>query len=181
MIVEHKTLFIVRHAKAEGQEPTAKLSAEGVFQADQLKEQLKKLQIEKIICSPLSRAIQTIKPFVDEKGIHMEIDDRLAERILSVHDMDDWQDRLAQTFNEHDVRFEGGETSREALARIGGVVQDVLKRNETTLLVSHGNLISLFLQSLDNQFGFHEWQAMKNPHIFRIEYEGGRGMFYDLG
>lgn len=179
--METKTLYVVRHAKAGGQEPAAKLTIEGQMQAIQLKEQLKELKVEKIISSPFLRAIQTIEPFANEKGIPIEINTRLAERVLSVHSMDDWQDRLAQTFNDHDVRFEGGESSREALARINSVVQEVLKRNETTLLVSHGNLISLFLQSLDNQFGFSEWQAMKNPHIFRIEYIEGRARFYELG
>lgn len=179
--MEKKTFYIVRHAKAEGQEPAAELSVEGMIQANQLKEQLKELKIEKIISSPFLRAIQTIEPFADERGIHIEVDDRLGERILSINHLEDWMDKLAQTFDDQDVCFEGGESSREALARIDGVIQDVLKENKTVLLVSHGNLISLFLQSLDNQFGFHEWQTMKNPHIFRIEYEEGRAMFYDIG
>lgn len=116
--MEKKTLYVVRHAKAEGQEPAAKLTIEGQVQAIQLKEQLKELKVGKIISSPFLRAIQTIEPFANEKGIHIEIDNRLAERVLSIHSMDDWQDRLAQTFNDHDVRFEGGESSREALARM---------------------------------------------------------------
>lgn len=176
-----RTFYIVRHAKAEGQEPAALLTPEGQLQAVQLKEQLKGLKIEKIISSPFLRAIRTIQPFADDNGFKIETDNRLAERILSINDLEDWQDKLAQTFEDHDVCFEGGESSKEALARINDVVHEVLKGNETTLLVSHGNLISLFLQSLNNQFGFNEWQAMKNPHVYRVEYEEGQAMFYDLG
>ena len=169
-----KVLYVVRHAKAEGQEPIAPLTVEGQIQAIQLMEQLQELGIERIVSSPFLRTIQTIHPFASEEGIDIELDDRLAERMLSTINMDDWLKKLAQTFDDPDLRFQGGESSREALARISSVVQDVLKGDETTLLVSHGNLISLFLQSLDGQFGFEEWKAMKNPHIFRIQFEDGK-------
>ncbi|MGM9949945.1 MAG: histidine phosphatase family protein [Lysinibacillus sp.] len=175
-----KVLYVVRHAKAEGQEPIAQLTAEGQIQAVQLKTELQELGIERIISSPFLRAIQTVHPFANDEGLDIELDDRLAERMLSTIHMDDWLEKLAQTFDEPDLRFEGGESSREALVRISSVMQDVLKSDETTLLVSHGNLISLLLQSLDSQFGFEEWKAMKNPHIFRIDYEEGRVTFFDF-
>ena len=175
-----KVLYVVRHAKAEGQEPIAQLTAEGQIQAIQLKKQLQELGIERIVSSPFLRAIQTVHPFASQEDLDIELDDRLAERMLSSIHMDDWLEKLEQTFVDPDLRFEGGESGREALARINSVVQDVLKSDKTTLLVSHGNLISLFLQSLDNQFGFNEWKAMKNPHVFRIEYEEGRAIFFDF-
>ena len=174
------SLYLVRHAKAEGQEPTALLTAEGRIQAVQLKKRLQELGIEKIISSPFMRAIQTVHPFATEECLDIELDDRLAERMLSTIHMDDWLEKLAQTFDEPDLRFEGGESSREALVRINSVVQDALNSDETALLVSHGNLISLLLQSLDNQFGFNEWKALKNPHVFRIDYEEGRATFVDF-
>ena len=175
-----KVLYVVRHAKAEGQEPIAQLTAEGQIQAIHLKKQLQELGIERIVSSPFLRAIQTVHPFASEEGIDIELDDRLAERMLSTINMEDWLEKLAHTFDDPDLRFEGGESSREGLVRISSVVQDVLKSDETTLLVSHGNLISLFLQSLNSQFGFENWKVMKNPHVFRIEYAEDRATFLDF-
>jgi 2,3-bisphosphoglycerate-dependent phosphoglycerate mutase len=79
-----KTLYIVRHCKAAGQQPEATLTVDGHVQAEQLAEKLAALPIERIISSPFVRAKQSIAPLAERLGLPIVTDTRLAERVLAV-------------------------------------------------------------------------------------------------
>jgi 2,3-bisphosphoglycerate-dependent phosphoglycerate mutase len=83
-------LYIVRHCKAAGQQPEAVLTADGHLQAVQLAEQLAALPIERIISSPFLRAKQSIAPLAERLGLQINIDARLAERVLASPEPPDW-------------------------------------------------------------------------------------------
>ena len=73
----------------------------------------------------------------------------MSERILSTTDLPDWYEKLKETFNDAELKFEGGESSLEAMNRIVNVVDDVCKSEiENTLIVTHGNIMSLLLKIL---------------------------------
>ncbi|MBL1705541.1 histidine phosphatase family protein, partial [Klebsiella pneumoniae] len=40
--------------------------------------------------------------------------------------------------------------------------------HDTTLLVTHGNLLTLILRHFDSSIGFHEWKTLTNPDIYEI-------------
>jgi 2,3-bisphosphoglycerate-dependent phosphoglycerate mutase len=44
----------------------------------------------------------------------------------------------------------------------------------TTLLVTHGNLMTLLLKRFDDRIGCPEWQQLTNPDIYRITRAGSR-------
>jgi 2,3-bisphosphoglycerate-dependent phosphoglycerate mutase len=61
------------------------------------------------------------------------------------------------SFVDFDLSFEGGESSRDAMQRAVVVVEDVRKHSaQTTVLVTHGNLIALLLKGFDDSIGFAE-------------------------
>jgi 2,3-bisphosphoglycerate-dependent phosphoglycerate mutase len=164
-----KTIYVVRHCKASGQAPDAPLTAEGVAQATQLADRLIDLPIERIISSPLLRATQSIAPLAQRLGLAIETDARLAERILSSADQPDWLAMLQSTFDDLDRCFEGGESSRAAMQRAAALVSEILiDTAQVTLLVTHGNLMSLLLKFFDRRIGFAEWQRLTNPDVYRV-------------
>lgn len=62
----------------------------------------------------------------------------------------DWMDKLNATFDNLDLKFPGGESSREAMANIVNVVMDVLNcEHENTVVVTHGNILSLLFNHFD--------------------------------
>ena len=61
--MSEKKIYLIRHCKATGQEPSAELTNEGKEKALELIPLLYKLNIDHIISSPYKRAIQTITPF----------------------------------------------------------------------------------------------------------------------
>lgn len=162
-------ILLIRHCSATGQDPDDPLTLEGLQQAKELIHYLKNYSISKIISSPYLRAVQTIEPFAKHYDIPIHVDTRLKERILSSENLLDWVEKLEQTFEDFDLKFEGGESNIEALYRI----QQCLNENKVEddsfiVVVTHGNLASMLLTSLDPNFGFEGWRQMQNPDIFEI-------------
>lgn len=167
-----KKIYIVRHCAAQGQPPESPLTEQGLTQAKQLGEFFIHAKIDRIISSPFLRAIQTVEPVSKSTTSHIEIDNRLAERILSTTDLPDWYEKLSATFDNMELTFEGGESSQEAMNRIVNVVEEVLESGaKETVIVSHGNIISLLLKHYNPDFNFECWKNLSNPDVFLLTYE----------
>ncbi|SFE70255.1 2,3-bisphosphoglycerate-dependent phosphoglycerate mutase [Paenibacillus algorifonticola] len=164
-------IYLVRHCQAEGQEPDASLTAAGIEQAQQLASFLANKQIEGIISSPYERAYRTISPLADAIGLPIKMDERLTERILSGQNHPDWREMLRRTYEDMDLCYEGGESSRTATSRAVQVVNEALNSGwKNAVIVSHGNLISLLLKHLDRAVGFQEWEALSNPDVYELSF-----------
>ncbi|WP_342507266.1 histidine phosphatase family protein [Sporosarcina sp. FSL K6-2383] len=162
-----KIIYIVRHCSAEGQPPHADLTAEGILQAEELAKFFDEIEVDRIISSPFQRARRSAWPIAERKKLHVEVDSRLTERVLSSHDLEDWLVKLEDTFSDLDLIYEGGESSNEAMSRVYNVV-DELGDGSRTILVTHGNLMALLLNFYDEQFGFKGWQALSNPDVYQV-------------
>lgn len=165
-----KNIFVIRHCKAAGQEATAPLTELGVEQAQQLASVLDGYNVEYVVSSPYLRAVDTIKPFCDRHSLELNKDDRLIERVLSTKEMTDWMDKLAATYIDLDLKFEGGESSNEAMSRGVAVIGDILAQKETNIaVVTHGALMSLILKHFDPKIGFEEWKKLSNPDVYHVK------------
>jgi 2,3-bisphosphoglycerate-dependent phosphoglycerate mutase len=170
-----KTIYIIRHAKAEGQPFHASLTAEGEEQARHLASFLEKYPVEAIYSSPFKRALQTIQPFAERKGMSINEDDRLGERILSEKDFPDWKQKLRESFEDFSLVFPGGESNEQGLSRAVSFIGDVVKREEDhVVVVSHGNLTTLLLRYFDEKYGYDELFALTNPDVYLVKVGEGR-------
>lgn len=84
-------IHLIRHAKTDANskgllicDPNEPLSDEGLKQAEKLSEYLKSLDISDIWCSPLPRAIQTIKPFLEYSSRKVTLLPELTEGQLNL-------------------------------------------------------------------------------------------------
>ncbi|MBH0162519.1 histidine phosphatase family protein [Fictibacillus sp. 26RED30] len=160
----------IRHCKAEGQESNAPLTAEGEQQAKELAVFLEGQDFDCVISSPFKRAIDTIKPYAELNNRTIKVDERLAERILSIEDDPNWRDNLERTYKEEHLKFPGGESTFEAKQRITSFINDLqAKSYNSVLIVTHGNLLSLMINLYDSSFGFKEWELLSNPDVFLID------------
>ena len=162
-----KTIYVIRHCSAEGQAADADLTAEGISQAKNLVKFFEEIEVDRIISSPFVRARRSAEPLAKAKGIHIEQDSRLAERVVSSHDLKDWLVKLEKTFSDFQLKYEGGESSSQAMMRAFNVI-DGLEAGSRTVLVTHGNLMALLLGSFDDKFGFKAWQALTNPDVYSL-------------
>ncbi|KPB05955.1 histidine phosphatase family protein [Bacillus sp. CHD6a] len=172
-----KNIYIIRHCEAKGQPPESPLTEKGMKQAQELAKYFSNLQIDRIITSPFLRAIQTIEPLAKKSEINIEIDERLAERTLSSGDLPDWLEKLEETYEDLELKFEGGESSREAMERIVQVVEEAHESDgETIIIVTHGNIMSLLIRYYQPSFGFEDWMNLGNPDVYRLSWVEGQGM-----
>ncbi|WP_423800517.1 histidine phosphatase family protein [Neobacillus sp. SAB-20_R2A] len=166
-----KKVYVIRHCEAEGQPKGAQLTEKGRQQAKELAGFLAGVKIDKIISSPFRRAVQSIEPAAFSGKIRIEVDERLSERILSTKPLEDWQEKLETSFVDLEAKFDGGESSAEAMDRIVSVVKEVLAvETENTLIVTHGNLMSLLLKYFQPNFGFEEWKNLSNPDVYLLTF-----------
>lgn len=164
-------IYLVRHCKAEGQSPSADLTAEGYVQANRLAVFLYERNIQNIYSSPYMRAIKSIEPLAHRINLSVTIDDRLTERILSGVDHPNWREMLRNTFSNPDLSYDGGESSTVAMNRILSVVRDVKESGlNTTAIVTHGNIMSLLLKHYDDNFNFYDWESLSNPDVYHIQF-----------
>ncbi|ASK63397.1 histidine phosphatase family protein [Virgibacillus phasianinus] len=171
-----KKIYLVRHCLAEGQHKDSPLTTVGMRQAILLSQFFDKqnLTFDGVISSPYLRAIESIKPFAKSNNLHVDVDERLQERILSNEPVDDWMEVLEQSFNELDFKLPGGESANDAINRGNAVYKSVMENKDLNniILVSHGNLISLILKSFDPTIGFDEWKNLNNPDVYLLESNG---------
>lgn len=161
-----KTVYLVRHCQAAGQELQAELTDEGIEQAKELMRFFEKRNIKHIISSPFTRAIQSIQPTADNLGLQVEIDGRLAEHKLISKNLKDWIERLEESVRDRDLKMAGGESSRE-IAKRG---MDVLEAStDGTVLVTHRNTMGLVLMQIDGMQGLKEWSRLSRPDVYEVK------------
>jgi 2,3-bisphosphoglycerate-dependent phosphoglycerate mutase len=168
-----KRLFLVRHCESTGQDASAPLTARGQTQAIHLADYLETLGVDLLVSSPYTRAQQSVAPLAQRLGLSVEIDARLAERVLSGAPLAQWREAIRQTFVERDLAWPGGESSRTAMARGRAAIDALLARLErTSVVVTHGNLMTLILRSFAPQFGFQSWEQLSNPDVYCLAAQG---------
>ncbi|MGE5703603.1 MAG: histidine phosphatase family protein [Clostridia bacterium] len=164
-----KMLYLIRHCQAEGQAPDAPLTPLGREQANQLASFFQEIAVDRIVSSPFLRARQSVELLALAKHLPVETDDRLTERVLSGNPLDNWLEQLRQSFDDLDLCLEGGESNRTAMNRAIAAIDSVLSHEAvTTLIVTHGALMTLLLKNFDNRFGFTEWSNLSNPDVYQI-------------
>jgi 2,3-bisphosphoglycerate-dependent phosphoglycerate mutase len=166
-----KQLYLVRHCQAAGQEPDSPLTSDGTAQAADLVRFLSDLPVDRIVSSPFLRARASIMPLARRLDLPVEIDARLAERVLAgPGPLPDWRDHLRAGFADPDLYLPGGESGRTAQARGVAALTDILAHPaQHTAVVTHGNLLALLLQHFDSAYGFDAWQRLTNPDVFVVD------------
>lgn len=169
-----RNIYIIRHCQASGQAASAELTDTGTAQAQELAELLKEAEIKQIISSPYARAVQSIKPLAETLKLEIEMDERLKERVLSTANLPNWFEQLKSTFNDHELKLEGGESSKKASERISQVVTELEgSLSGNAAIVTHGNIMALLLSRYIDDFGFEEWRTLSNPDVYVLRTESG--------
>ena len=162
-------VLLVRHCEAIGQEPEAPLSPKGERQASELAARLAAEPIDYVVASPYLRAQRTAEPLAARLGLSVHSDARLAEHQLASPPVAEWRAFVARAFTEPHVRAPGGDAPAATLARGLAALESVMALDRArAVLVTHGLLMSLLLQSIDNRFGFEDWSALRSPDVFRL-------------
>ena len=173
-------MLLVRHCEAAGQEPDAPLTDAGLAQAKALAGFLAELGVDAIFASEFLRARQTAWPLAQALSLLVVVDRRLNERTLSPQPIPNWRDILRDSFHDPDLRAPGGESASDVLGRAAACFGEVLEYGyQAPVAVTHGNLISLALHSVDATFGFDGWLGLTNPDLYRLQFRNGKPVAFE--
>jgi probable phosphoglycerate mutase len=153
-------VYLLRHAQSvantkgilAGQDDLVELSKDGFKQSKELANYLQTLKVSQVYCSPLTRCIQTITPFMKANPkIEFQIEPELIEMNYG-----DWSGKKLRTLSK-DKRwknvqnkpstftFPQGESFRQMRRRVEGLIKDLSAQKGPILLVTHGDIIKMFL------------------------------------
>lgn len=176
------TVLLIRHAEpvapgtSEFDEYTRPLSERGFRDSHRLSDIHASTRIDAAYSSPYLRARQTIEPIARARGLAIETIDDLRERMLSPAELPDWRAHLKRAWEDFDYAPPGGETGRDAQARIVRVLDTIAARHSTgiVILASHGNLIALALNAFMPNVDYAFWESIPMPAVFTMVRDGDR-------
>ncbi len=174
------TVLLIRHAESMApgisgfDEYTRPLTPKGIRDAQRLSDLHTSTRIDTAYSSPCLRARQTIEPIARARGLIVESVDDLRERLLSPADLHDWRAHLRRSWEDFDYAPPGGESSRDAQARILRVLDTIASRHAagTVILGSHGNLIALALHAFLPNVDYAFWESIPMPAVFVLIHDG---------
>lgn len=147
-------IIVARHGEAEYETPEmnatgGSLTTLGRQQSRDLGERLRPERVAAVVCSELSRAVQTAEIAAGVLGLPVRVRERLQEYpagdFLGRPYEHGFFDAMVTSWLAGDLAagVPGGETGRETADRVLGVLEDLADqfRGETVLVVSHGGVI----------------------------------------
>lgn len=168
-------IYLVRHTKSlfdpNVPEQERILSSEGEKQAKDLIKKLEPLNIEKIYSSPARRAIDTIAPFAKTVGLEIELVPEFREcTMLPCRSFEEWKSFLKKSWEDFNFKPEGWESNLECQIRVCKKIKELgIKDSEKNIVInSHGRTISLFLNKINNSWGFDQWERLPMPAVVKV-------------
>lgn len=173
-------VFLVRHCQSHqdaalhhSQWP---LSAQGVSQAQALVPLLAPLGIESLYSSPFRRCRDSVSPFAHAEGLPLTIRDDLRERLIAPGIVDGFEAIWTRSWEDFDYAEPGCESSRLAQQRITTQLLEICRStaHRSIAVSSHGNVIGLLLNTLDDRFQREATERLRNPDVLRLCFEADR-------
>lgn len=133
------------------------LTETGLAQAEALARLTAGKRIERIVSSPMLRAVQTAQPSAEMLGLSIETDDRLMEQNYGIYEGVPRNDpNFLANKRQFCTRYPEGESMMDLAARVYGFLYDLKKMHpgETVLIVCHGAVcrtIRSFFRNMTNE------------------------------
>lgn len=172
-------LYIVRHCESMGNVEhrfqgrfDAAVSPKGEQQLELLSLRFRNVHLDAVYSSPLSRAYRTAQAIARFHELSVQVWDELIE--LDVGEMEDLLlseiaakfPQVAKNWDEAPdlCEFPGGETMKQAYARINGAIDRLIAENpgKTIAITTHGGVI----RSIDARVRVGSIEGMRNGAIF---------------
>jgi len=173
-------IFLIRHAQSHPRAsvPDAQwpLSDLGRLQAQALAPLLAPLEIEEVISSPYRRCLDTVAPFVGRQGVSLRVKHDLRERTIVRTLIRDFAEIWHRSWEDFHFCLPECESSHVAqqrmLAAMHGIARESTGRRVG--VSSHGNVIGLFLNTIEPSYHRAHTERLRNPDVVRVLYRDER-------
>jgi probable phosphoglycerate mutase len=201
--VTERRLYLIRHAKADRRSSAEAATPRGVAadppldetgreQAQILAKRLVKMHAPAaILCSTLTRARETIAPFLERTGAEITYRDDLAEWFGGDWEFKEFEELLVehpeipQRILLQDPLFHlapGGEPFEAFRSRVVGAIEEELEKHPDgdVWVVCHGGVINAYVESVLGMEGQEMLFLPPNTSINTVKVEGDRRVLWFL-
>ena len=174
------TIFMIRHAESPfifGKERTRGLSKKGEEDVRAITKALLSFNIDVIVSSPYTRAIQTIQGLADAHKLEIQTIEELREKQLKgayqLH-AEEIDEAIKKSFHDLDYCLDGGESSRDVQNRAIPEIIHLLEKyaGQTIAIGTHGNIMAIIFHYFDAHYGYDFWKSTSKPDIYQLSFEG---------
>lgn len=173
------TIFFVRHAQPNLEnhdDLTRELTAKGEADCALVAEYLKDQPIDAVFSSPFRRAMDTVRPLADARGLEIRTIDDFRERKIGNEWIDGFNSFAARQWEDFGYKLPDGESLCEVQARNVDALRSLLRQHPGKSLVigSHGTALSTVINHYVPSFGYARFEEIRGlmPWIVRFDFEG---------
>ena len=174
------TVYFVRHAQPNYEnhdDLTRELTEKGLQDRMQVVEVLREIPIHAVLSSPYKRAVDTVQPLAEQRGLPIITDADFRERQVGDGWLEDFTAFAKRQWADFDFALEHGESLRQVQARNVAALERVLEQyhGKTIVIGSHGTAPSTLVEHFAPGFGYEGFDRIRNimPWVVRFTFEDG--------
>ncbi|MFI8687043.1 histidine phosphatase family protein [Rossellomorea sp. NPDC077527] len=169
-------VYFVRHAHSVfslDEEETRGLSSKGWEDAKEVTKILIGEDIDYIVSSPYTRAIQTVEGLAGKLNKEIIRDERFRERDLASrsHHFNDPIEAIKHVFEDPFFQFPGGESNKAVKMRGIAALRDIISthKGKKVAIGIHGHIMTCTMNFFSDQFHFDFWKSTSKPDIYKLQ------------
>ncbi len=173
------TVYFVRHARPNydnHDDLTRELTEQGLRDRMKVVEALKNVPIHAVLSSPYKRAVDTVQPLADRRGVTVLTDADFRERKVGDGWLEDFTAFAKAQWADFDYALEHGESLRQVQTRNLAALERVLEAydGKTVAIGSHGTALSTLMEYYAPGFGYAGFDRIRGvmPWVVRFAFEG---------
>ena len=169
-------IYFVRHAEpnySNHNDIFRELSPRGMVDRELVTDFLADKHIDIVISSPFKRAIDTIVPFAEEKGLEIEIIEDFRERKVDSCWIEDFSEFSRKQWEDFEYKLTDGECLHEVQKRNISALKSVLERysGKNIVVGSHGTALSTVINYYDSSFGYDDFENIRKRMPWIVEFD----------
>lgn len=173
------TVYFVRHAQPNydnHDDLTRELTEKGLQDRLLVVEALKEAPIHGVLSSPYKRAVDTVQPLADLRGLTVQTVADFRERKVGDGWLEDFTSFAKAQWADFDFALEHGESLRQVQERNIAALERVLERwpGKTVVIGSHGTALSTLVEHYAPGFGYEGFDRIRSvmPWVVKFTFEG---------
>ena len=173
------TVYFVRHAQPNYEnhdDLTRELTEKGLQDRMKVVEVLREIPVHAVLSSPYKRAVDTVQPLADQRGLSVVTDADFRERKVGDGWLEDFTSFAKLQWANFDFALEHGESLRQVQVRNAAALERALARydGKTIVIGSHGTALSSLVEYYVPGFGYEGFDRIRNimPWVVRFTFEG---------
>lgn len=168
-------IYFVRHAEPNYKnhdDMTRELSEKGLKDRELVTEFFRDKQVDVVLSSPFKRAVDTVRPMAEEKGLPVETVEDFRERRIDSVWIEDFAGFCKMQWEDFDYKLSDGECLGEVQSRNIAALKQVLEKypGKSIVVGSHGTALSTIINYYDKSFGHAEFEKIRGLMPWLVEF-----------